>query len=38
MLDFAEVALEAAAGVARGFHHDVDKGGVQHDVATMSRR
>ena len=26
MLDLAEVALEAAAGAARGFHHDVDKG------------
>ena len=26
MLDLAEVALQATAGVARGFHHDVDKG------------
>ena len=33
VLDLAEVALEAAAGAARGFHHDVDKGGIQHDVS-----
>src|SRR5207302_2834694 len=26
VLDFAEVALETAAGAARGFDHDVDKG------------
>ena len=36
MLDLAEVALEAAAGVARGFHHDVDKGGMQHDARLTS--
>jgi len=32
MLDLAEIALEAAAGVARGLDHDVDEGGMQHDV------
>jgi hypothetical protein len=26
VLDLAEIALETAAGVARGFDHDVDKG------------
>jgi hypothetical protein len=26
IFDLAEVALEAAAGAARGFDHDVDKG------------
>ena len=26
MLDLAKVALQATAGGARGFHHDVDKG------------
>ena len=32
VLDLAEIALEAAAGAARGFDHDVDKGGMQHDL------
>ena len=30
MLDLAEIALEAAAGAARGLDHDVDSGGIQH--------
>ena len=30
ILDLAEIALQRAAGAARGFHHDVEKGGMQH--------
>ena len=30
MLDFAEVALERAPGLAGGLDHDVEEGGVQH--------
>jgi hypothetical protein len=32
MLDFAEVALQAAAGAARGLDHDVDEGGIEHAI------
>jgi len=32
MLDLAEIALEAAAGAARGFDHDIDSGGIQHEL------
>src|SRR5438105_693290 len=32
MLDLAEIAFEAAAGAARGLDHDVDKGGMQHEL------
>src|SRR6266702_196735 len=32
MLDLAEIALEAAAGAARRLDHDVDSGGIQHEL------
>ncbi len=32
MLDLAEVALQAAAGAARGLDHDVDEGGIEHAI------
>ncbi len=33
LLDFAEVALEASPGTARGLDHDVEYSGMQHGVA-----
>src|SRR5438552_8587341 len=35
ILDLAEVALEAAAGAARGLDHDVDDGGIQHEITQV---
>src|SRR6516164_1415430 len=32
MLDLPEIVLQAAAGAARGLDHDVDEGGVQHQL------
>ena len=32
MLDLAEIALEIAAGAARGLDHDIDDGGIQHEL------
>ena len=34
ILDLAEIALQAAAGAARGLDHDVHKGGLQHDLGS----
>jgi hypothetical protein len=31
MFDLAEIALEAAAGAARGLDHDVDESGLLHE-------
>src|SRR4051795_13240619 len=35
MLDLAEIALEAAAGAARGLDHDVDSCGIQHELPVL---
>jgi hypothetical protein len=32
MLDLVEIVLEAAAGAPRGLDHDVDEGGMLHEV------
>lgn len=32
MLDLAEIALEAAAGATRCLDHDIDSGGIQHEL------
>jgi hypothetical protein len=31
VLDLAEIALERAAGLARGLDHHIEKGGAEHD-------
>jgi hypothetical protein len=36
MLDLAEVALERAAGAARGLDHHVEEGGAKHDILEPS--
>src|SRR5271167_1399130 len=38
MLDLAEVALKAAAGVVRGLDHDVDDRGVEHGASRSLQR
>jgi hypothetical protein len=35
MLDLAEVALEVAAGAARGLDHDIDEGGMDHELDAL---
>src|SRR4051794_30918513 len=35
MLDLAEIALQAAPGAPRGLDHDVDEGGMQHDLVVL---
>ena len=37
LLDLAEVALEAAAGLARRRGHDIEKGGPQHEDIDVTR-
>jgi hypothetical protein len=37
LLDLAEVALEAAAGLARRRGHDIEKGGPQHEDVDATR-
>ena len=35
VLDLAEIALERAAGLARGLDHHVEEGGTEHGVACV---
>ncbi|CEG09415.1 hypothetical protein BN961_02841 [Afipia felis] len=37
IFDFTQVALEAAAGAARGLDHDVDEGGMNHGARSWVR-
>jgi hypothetical protein len=36
MLDLAEIAFQVAAGTACGFDHDVDEGGMQHEITRLN--